>query len=146
MGKRLSVVKIINTLTRISPQSLKTKVFNDSVHGHIDFDPLLIEIIDTPQFQRLRFIKQLGCCYFVFPGAAHNRFEHSLGVCYLAGMLVRSLQRKQPELEITNEDILCVQIAGLCHDLGHGPFSHLFDKLFIPAVKPDFEHKKPYSE
>ncbi|XP_030832169.1 deoxynucleoside triphosphate triphosphohydrolase SAMHD1-like [Strongylocentrotus purpuratus] len=141
MGKRFSVVEIINALTRTSHQSLKTKVFNDSVHGHIDFDPLLIKIIDTPQFQRLRFIKQLGCSYFVFPGAAHNRFEHSLGVCYLARELVLSLQRKQPELEITDKDILCVQIAGLCHDLGHGPFSHMFDLFFIPKVRPDFKHK-----
>eukprot|EP00057_Strongylocentrotus_purpuratus_P006001 XP_011660475.1 PREDICTED: deoxynucleoside triphosphate triphosphohydrolase SAMHD1-like [Strongylocentrotus purpuratus] len=142
MGKRFSVVEIIDTLTRTSHQSLKTKVFNDSVHGHIDFDPLLIKIIDTPQFQRLRFIKQLGCSYFVFPGAAHNRFEHSLGVCYLARELVLSLQRKQPELEITDKDILCVQIAGLCHDLGHGPFSHMFDLFFIPKVRPDFKHKE----
>ncbi|XP_063951253.1 deoxynucleoside triphosphate triphosphohydrolase SAMHD1-like isoform X1 [Lytechinus pictus] len=141
MGKRLSAINLINNLTKTSHQSLKTKVFNDSVHGHIDFDPLLIKIIDTPQFQRLRFIKQLGCSYFVFPGAAHNRFEHSLGVCYLARELVLSLQRKQPELDITNKDILCVQIAGLCHDLGHGPFSHMFDLFFIPHVRPDFKHK-----
>ncbi|XP_030831748.1 deoxynucleoside triphosphate triphosphohydrolase SAMHD1 [Strongylocentrotus purpuratus] len=141
MGKKLAVLEIINTLTGNSHQSLKAKVFNDSVHGHIEFHPLLVMIIDTPQFQRLRFIKQLGGGYFVFPGAAHNRFEHSLGVCYLAGKLVRSLQRNQPELEITDKDILCVQIAGLCHDLGHGPFSHLFDLFFIPKVRPDFKHK-----
>ena len=55
------------------------KVFNDPVHGHIKLHPLLVKIIDTPQFQRLRNIMQLGGCYFVYPGAAHNRFEHSLG-------------------------------------------------------------------
>ncbi|XP_044175514.1 deoxynucleoside triphosphate triphosphohydrolase SAMHD1-like [Acropora millepora] len=115
---------------------IQGKVFNDSVHGHIEVHPLCVKIIDTPQFQRLRNIKQLGGCYHVFPGASHNRFEHSIGTCHLAGELVRGLQKRQPKLRITNAEILCVEIAGLCHDLGHGPFSHLFDALFIPEARP----------
>ena len=55
------------------------QVFNDAVHGHIALHPLCVRIIDTPEFQRLRDIKQLGGTYFVYPGAAHNRFEHSIG-------------------------------------------------------------------
>ncbi|XP_074536691.1 deoxynucleoside triphosphate triphosphohydrolase SAMHD1-like [Halichoeres trimaculatus] len=110
------------------------KVFNDPIHGHIELHPLLIAIIDTPQFQRLRNIKQLGGAYFVYPGASHNRFEHSLGVAYLAGQLAEALRTRQPELNITDEDILCVQIAGLCHDLGHGPFSHLYDGTFLNKI------------
>ncbi|XP_053364370.1 deoxynucleoside triphosphate triphosphohydrolase SAMHD1-like [Clarias gariepinus] len=116
-------------------------VFNDPIHGHIELHPLLVKIIDTPQFQRLRNIKQLGGAYFVFPGASHNRFEHSLGVAYLAGRLVQTLKKRQPELNITEQDVLCVQIAGLCHDLGHGPFSHLFDGMFIPKVRPKLTWK-----
>eukprot|EP00066_Takifugu_rubripes_P030702 XP_011619968.1 PREDICTED: deoxynucleoside triphosphate triphosphohydrolase SAMHD1-like [Takifugu rubripes] len=117
------------------------KVFNDPIHGHIELHPLLIKIIDTPQFQRLRNIKQLGGTYFVFPGASHNRFEHSIGVCHLAGQLVCSLKERQPELGISDSDCLCVQIAGLCHDLGHGPFSHMFDRRFIPKAKPELKWK-----
>nr|6XU1_A Chain A, Deoxynucleoside triphosphate triphosphohydrolase SAMHD1 [Homo sapiens]6XU1_B Chain B, Deoxynucleoside triphosphate triphosphohydrolase SAMHD1 [Homo sapiens]6XU1_C Chain C, Deoxynucleoside triphosphate triphosphohydrolase SAMHD1 [Homo sapiens]6XU1_D Chain D, Deoxynucleoside triphosphate triphosphohydrolase SAMHD1 [Homo sapiens]6XU1_E Chain E, Deoxynucleoside triphosphate triphosphohydrolase SAMHD1 [Homo sapiens]6XU1_F Chain F, Deoxynucleoside triphosphate triphosphohydrolase SAMHD1 len=113
------------------------KVINDPIHGHIELHPLLVRIIDTPQFQRLRYIKQLGGGYYVFPGASHNRFEHSLGVGYLAGCLVHALGEKQPELQISERDVLCVQIAGLCHDLGHGPFSAMFDGRFIPLARPE---------
>ncbi|TNN28023.1 Deoxynucleoside triphosphate triphosphohydrolase SAMHD1 [Liparis tanakae] len=55
------------------------QVFNDPVHGTVPMHPLLVRIIDTPQFQRLRHLKQLGGCYFVYPGASHNRFEHCIG-------------------------------------------------------------------
>ncbi|RVE70637.1 hypothetical protein OJAV_G00066550 [Oryzias javanicus] len=119
------------------------KVFCDSIHGHVELHPLLVKIIDTPQFQRLRNIKQLGGGYLVYPGASHNRFEHSIGVAYLAGELAKTLQNNQPELKINERDILCVQIAGLCHDLGHGPFSHLFDQMFMPQAcgNADWTHE-----
>lgn len=58
-------------------------------------------------------------------------------MCYLAGEFVESLDHRQKELNITPQDILCVKIAGLCHDLGHGPFSHVFDGKFIPFVNRD---------
>ncbi|XP_053429539.1 deoxynucleoside triphosphate triphosphohydrolase SAMHD1 isoform X2 [Nycticebus coucang] len=132
--------KLLSHIQRLSQTLIDTmKVINDPIHGHIELHPLLIRIIDTPQFQRLRYIKQLGGGYYVFPGASHNRFEHSLGVGYLAGCLVRALCEKQPELQITERDILCVQIAGLCHDLGHGPFSHMFDGRFIPLACPEIK-------
>ncbi|XP_072557911.1 deoxynucleoside triphosphate triphosphohydrolase SAMHD1-like isoform X4 [Paramormyrops kingsleyae] len=121
-----------------------SKVYNDSVHGHISLHPLLVRIINTPQFNRLRNIKQMGAVYFVYPGASHNRFEHSIGVAHLAGQLVRALSERQPELGISPRDELCVQIAGLCHDLGHGPFSHMFDGMFIPKMRPglNWKHEK----
>lgn len=117
------------------------KIFNDPIHGHIEIHPLCVKIIDTPQFQRLRSIKQLGGTYFVYPGASHNRFEHSIGVCHLAGQLASELKARQPELKITDNDVLCVQIAGLCHDLGHGPFSHMFDGKFLPSVGSVTKHE-----
>ncbi|XP_032150909.1 deoxynucleoside triphosphate triphosphohydrolase SAMHD1 isoform X3 [Sapajus apella] len=130
--------RLLSYIQRMSQIHIDTmKVINDPIHGHIELHPLLVRIIDTPQFQRLRYIKQLGGGYYVFPGASHNRFEHSLGVGYLAGCLVRALCEKQPELQISERDMLCVQIAGLCHDLGHGPFSHMFDGRFIPLARPE---------
>ncbi|KAK5620767.1 hypothetical protein CRENBAI_018933 [Crenichthys baileyi] len=117
-------------------RGVKMLVFNDPIHRSVELHPLLVKIIDTPQFQRLRNIKQLGGKYYVYPGASHNRFEHSIGVAFLAGQLLQTLKEKQSDLKITKWDILCVQIAGLCHDLGHGPFSHLFDQMFIPKARP----------
>nr|XP_009860481.1 deoxynucleoside triphosphate triphosphohydrolase SAMHD1 isoform X1 [Ciona intestinalis] len=130
-----------------SPEEIEaqSKVFNDPIHGHIKLHPLLVKFIDTPQFQRLRNIKQLGGNYFVYPGASHNRFEHCIGTCHLAGELVKLLKRKQSDLNIDDKDVLCVQIAGLCHDLGHGPFSHMFDLKFLPLFRksndPEWTHE-----
>ncbi|KAM9856088.1 deoxynucleoside triphosphate triphosphohydrolase SAMHD1 [Aulostomus maculatus] len=139
LGDRLRILHSIKKLQQIQTQA--NKVLNDPIHGHVELHPLLVKILDTPQFQRLRNIKQLGGTYFVFPGASHNRFEHSIGVGYLAGQLVQALDRRQPELFISPRDILCVQIAGLCHDLGHGPFSHMFDGMFIPRARPGVSWK-----
>ncbi|KAM4622553.1 deoxynucleoside triphosphate triphosphohydrolase SAMHD1 [Discoglossus pictus] len=141
LGKRLELLRGLQTLSQTSPNIMK--VFNDPIHGHIELHPLLVRIIDTAQFQRLRYIKQLGGSYYVFPGASHNRFEHSIGVGYLAGCLVQALQERQPALQIDHRDMLCVQIAGLCHDLGHGPFSHMFDGRFMPLACPKrkFKHE-----
>lgn len=87
------------------------------------------------QFQRLRNLHQLGAANYVYIGATHSRFEHCLGVAYLAEKMVESIRFHQPWLQITDTDILCIKIAGLCHDLGHGPFSHVFDGIFIKTLK-----------
>ncbi|XP_070825444.1 deoxynucleoside triphosphate triphosphohydrolase SAMHD1-like [Chaetodon trifascialis] len=139
LGDRLRVLHSLRKLWQIEAE--RSKVFNDPIHGHVELHPLLIKIIDTPQFQRLRNLKQLGGTYFVFPGASHNRFEHCIGVGHLARRLVQALNERQPELLISRRDILCVQIAGLCHDLGHGPFSHMFDGKFIPQARPEINWK-----
>ena len=97
------------------------------------------DIIDTEQFQRLRYLKQLGCVNYVFPTAVHNRFEHCIGTGYIARKLMHKLKKKQPALEIRERDVLNVSIAGLCHDLGHGPFSHVFDNHFLRTINPKTE-------
>eukprot|EP01084_Bolivina_argentea_P015483 28966_1 len=116
----------------------------DPIHGYIEIPDRIKQIIDTPQFQRLRFLKQLGTSYYVFPGASHNRFEHSIGVMHLAHKLIKHIKSRQPELNITEDEIFCVSAAGLLHDLGHGPFSHVFDNEFMPCVmtKQELKHNK----
>ena len=104
-----------------------SKIIFDPIHKYMKLSPICVQIIDTPVFKRLKHLHQLSLCYQVFPGATHKRFEHSLGVAYLSGKLMRSLQKHQPELGITAQDIKLIEVAGLCHDLGHGPFSHLWD-------------------
>ncbi|KAL8157104.1 uncharacterized protein LOC141672329 isoform X1 [Apium graveolens] len=112
-----------------------SKQVHDNVHGNIYLDPLALKFIDTEQFQRLRDLKQLGLTYLVYPGAVHTRFEHSLGVYWLAGETINKINIAQgSELGIDRLDIQTVKLAGLLHDVGHGPFSHLFEKEFLPRV------------
>ena len=109
--------------------------------GFIELTPLLSKILDTAEMQRLKDVKQLGATYFVFPSATHTRLEHSLGVCHLARLLGESLQKNHPELKITVRDIEIWQVAGLIHDIGHGPFSHLYDHYIKLASEPEHEER-----
>jgi HD superfamily phosphohydrolase len=110
---------------------MNQKKIYDPIHGFIEIKPHLLEIIDTPEFQRLRDLKQLGATHYVFPSATHTRFEHSIGVSFLARQLIVNLKKNQPSLNITERQIELVEIAALLHDIGHGPFSHLWDNYVI---------------
>ena len=106
----------------------------DHIHGFIDISEFS-DIIDTAEFQRLRNIKQMGACNFVFPGALGTRFEHSIGVYYLTQRMLTAICKNTPHLQNykTNDTLVgCmhfIRLAALIHDIGHGPFSHLWDEL-----------------
>lgn len=121
---------------------LPTTIF-DPVHREYELGAEIMDIINTTVFQRLRRLKQLATTHWVWLGATHTRFEHSISVAYLAGHLATTLQRKQPELCISDRQILLVQLAGLLHDVGHGPFSHLFDDVFLAnSASPMAHHEQ----
>lgn len=117
----------------------KTLTFCDPIHGFIAFTAdeaaLLKPIIQTPLFQRLRYIKQLGLSDLLFPCAVHTRFSHSLGVCYTAKKIYEKLTG---ENGLTREKALLMQ-AALLHDIGHGPFSHAFEE-FIHHTNKHLRH------
>ncbi|PWR70620.1 phosphohydrolase [Methanospirillum lacunae] len=98
------------------------KAIKDPVHGYIQVEPELLPLVDSPEIQRLRYVRQLGFSFLVYPGAHHTRFEHSLGAMHLA-----SLMSKQ--IELAKEDHLLVTTAALLHDIGHGPFSHAIEGI-----------------
>jgi uncharacterized protein len=99
----------------------------DPIHKNIKFTLLEKELIDTFIFQRLRRIRQLAGAHLVYPGALHSRFEHSLGSMFLAGLAGQTLYSKDYFSDM--DYIQKIRIAALLHDIGHGPFSHLFEEI-----------------
>lgn len=111
MDERLSIVKYIN----------------DPVYGGIGITQIELELIDTPEFQRLRGLRQLARVNFVFPGAEHSRYVHSLGVLYIMGLMTDHLYRQKM---IEEQDIIKLRVAALLHDIGHYPLSHLGESVY----------------
>ncbi len=105
------------------------KVFKDPVHRYIHVrDQVIWDLVNSKEFQRLRRIKQLGTSYLVFHGAEHSRFNHSLGVYEIVRRISDDVFHGRPEWD--ESERLTVLCAALLHDLGHGPFSHSFEKVF----------------
>ena len=98
----------------------------DPIHDFVRVNSNELKIIDTPVFQRLRRIRQLSGAHLIYPGAQHTRFEHSLGVMHIASMAGHALNEKGI---VSSDNIQNLRFAGLLHDIGHGPFSHLFEEL-----------------
>lgn len=108
----------------------KKKIINDPVFGFITIpNELIFDIIEHPYFQRLRRIKQLGLSCFVYPGALHTRFNHSLGTIYLMKQAIDSLIIKGHN--ISDDEKNAVVMAILLHDIGHCPYSHTLENFFV---------------
>jgi uncharacterized protein len=106
---------------------VSSKVFRDPVHGDMEFArELEMALVDTPEFQRLRGIKQLGAANLVYPSAVHSRFEHSLGTSWLARRMLAEIGRWQP-LDLSLEEQRALSAAALLHDVSHIPFGHTFE-------------------
>lgn len=103
------------------------KYINDPVYGGIGVTSIELALIDTPIFQRLRGLRQLARVNFVFPGAEHSRYVHSLGVLYIMGLMTEHLL-KQGVLD--EEDVVKLRVAALLHDIGHYPLSHLGETVY----------------
>ena len=122
----------------------KEKLFRDPIHNVIHFDPrqlpgkLLLELIDTATFQRLRNIKQMGLANYVYHGAEHSRFSHSLGTMHVAKRFYKAaLKNTEKQCE---DEYTILMAAALLHDIGHAPFSHAFESALKDIT--DFKHEK----
>jgi HD superfamily phosphohydrolase len=111
-------------------------VIKDPVHGYVYITENEKEIIDTYPMQRLRRLRQLAGSEYVYPGANHTRFEHCVGVMYLAGKVTEN-----PNLSriVSDEEADIIRLSGLLHDVGHGPFSHVFEQLLIRDLEKTHE-------
>ncbi len=107
----------------------------DPIHDFIRVYDHELKIIDNPIFQRLRRIRQLSGAHLTYPAAQHTRFEHSLGVMHIASQAGQALKEKEI---LKSDDIDVLRLAGLLHDIGHGPFSHLFEEVL---QQKNFSHE-----
>ena len=110
--------------------STEYKIIRDSIHGNIRFEGISLDLLDTPELQRLSSIKQLGLAHLVFPGAHHTRLEHSLGAFHMACLIADTLELPEDEKQL-------VTCAALLHDIGHGPFSHTLESILRTSLNVD---------
>ena len=106
------------------------KIIHDPVHGSMRLSGLVLDLVDTPEVQRLRSIRQLGLANLVFPGANHTRFEHALGVSHL-------VERLGSELKLPKRELNMLLAAAVLHDIGHAPYSHTLEYLMTDYLKKD---------
>jgi uncharacterized protein len=106
-------------------------IIRDPLWNNIQLDRLAARLVDTPAFQRLRYVRQLGLAYLVYPGATHSRFEHALGTFHLARRALALLDDAGSLAGATREECLLVRVAALLHDVGHYPFSHALEEIGV---------------
>ncbi|MFP3278735.1 MAG: HD domain-containing protein [Candidatus Micrarchaeota archaeon] len=104
----------------------------DAIFGNIELTPIESKLLDTPEMQRLRYVKQMGLAYLVYPGATHSRFEHSLGTMHITKVIAK-------EMGLEKEEVEMLAVAGLLHDIGHGPFSHTSDPILKKYLHTNHE-------
>jgi len=109
---------------------IKNKIIRDPIHGSIKIDGVFLELIESPEIQRLYNIKQLGFTHLVFPGAHHTRLEHCLGTYFTAYKAAENLNLKEEGKKI-------VTCAAILHDIGHGPFSHTLESILREKLNVD---------
>src|ERR1051325_5130948 len=104
------------------------KIVRDPLWNNIRLEPLAVALIDTPAFQRLRYVRQLGLAFLVYPGATHTRFEHALGAYHLVRRSLGILEEREGFKDVADECAL-LRAAALLHDIGHYPFSHALEEI-----------------
>ncbi|HET8761997.1 MAG TPA: HD domain-containing protein, partial [Gemmatimonadales bacterium] len=108
-------------------------VIRDPLWDNIRLDAAALAVLDTPPVQRLRYIRQLGHAFLVYPGATHTRFEHALGAYHLTCRALGSLADRGELNDVPEEERLAVRLAALLHDIGHYPFSHALEEAGFPS-------------
>jgi uncharacterized protein len=106
---------------------VRFETLRDPLWNNIRVDELTLTLIDTEVFQRLRYVRQLGLAYLVYPGATHTRFEHAVGAYHLARNTLALLSESGNEID--SEEECVVRAAALLHDVGHYPFSHALEEI-----------------
>ncbi|HZD84284.1 MAG TPA: HD domain-containing protein [Gemmatimonadaceae bacterium] len=108
---------------------MRFEILRDPVWNNIRVDELTLKLVDTEVFQRLRYVRQLGWTYLVYPGATHSRFEHALGTHHLSRRTLALLSEAEDSASIGEIDQAIVRSAALLHDVGHYPFSHALEEI-----------------
>jgi len=115
------------------PQAPDFDVIRDPLWDNIRLDRAALAALDTPTVQRLRYVRQLGHAFLVYPGATHTRFEHALGAYHLTRKALGSLEERGELACVPEEDRMAVRMAALLHDIGHYPFSHSLEEAGFPS-------------
>lgn len=115
-----------------APPPRPVEIIRDPLWNNVRVDAPALRLVDTPVFQRLRYVRQLGLAYLVYPGATHTRFEHALGTYHLARTTLAMLGEQGGLAGVPADEGAVVRAAALLHDVGHYPFSHALEEIGVP--------------